>query len=103
MSAAFSATWTPSLSDVWAHIQQDVSPSFHESSRSRAFIGLTLLRLSAARRGGRSPWTRHGEEAGRAWVQQVGGMIPGMARITVRPERVAILDFETRFPSALSS
>jgi hypothetical protein len=30
-------------------------------------------------------------------------MIPGMVRITVTPEWVGILDFQTRFPSALAS
>jgi hypothetical protein len=42
-----------------------------------------------------------GEEQGRAWVNQVRGMIPGMARIAIRPEWVGILDFQSRFPSAL--
>lgn len=42
-----------------------------------------------------------GEEAGQAWVAQVGGMFPQMMRIVVRPEWVAILDFETRFPAAI--
>ena len=42
-----------------------------------------------------------GEEAGRAWVAGLAGQ--PMARVTVRPEWVGILDFETRFPSALSS
>ena len=41
-----------------------------------------------------------GEEAGRAWVAGPAGQ--PMARITVRPEWVGILDLETRFPSALS-
>jgi hypothetical protein len=41
-----------------------------------------------------------GQEAGRAWVAQLRGQ--PMARITVRPEWAAVLDFETRFPSALS-
>jgi hypothetical protein len=43
-----------------------------------------------------------GEDQGRAWVKQVSGMVSRMARITVRPEWAGILDFETRFPSALS-
>jgi PPOX class probable F420-dependent enzyme len=41
-----------------------------------------------------------GAEQGEAWVAQVRGM--PMARIRVVPEWVGILDFETRFPSALS-
>ncbi len=43
-----------------------------------------------------------GEEQGNQWVEQVRGMVTEMGRIAVRPEWVAILDFETRFPSALS-
>ena len=42
-----------------------------------------------------------GVEQGRAWVNQVGGMVPDMSRITITPEWVAFLDFQTRFPSAL--
>jgi hypothetical protein len=44
-----------------------------------------------------------GEEQGPAWVQRLRGMISQMGRITVRPEWVGIIDFETRFPSALSA
>jgi hypothetical protein len=43
-----------------------------------------------------------GEEEGRAWVKQVKATISHMARIAITPEWVAILDFETRFPSAIS-
>ncbi len=43
-----------------------------------------------------------GEEQGRAWVEQLRGMVRGMARITIHPETVRILDFQTRFPSALA-
>ena len=43
-----------------------------------------------------------GEEQGKAWVAQIGSMVQEMGRITVRPEWVGILDFEARFPSALS-
>jgi hypothetical protein len=41
-----------------------------------------------------------GDEQGAAWVQQLSGK--PMARISVRPAWVAVLDFETRFPSALA-
>ena len=41
-----------------------------------------------------------GEEAGRAWVAGLTGH--PMARISVRPDWVGVLDFETRLPSALS-
>jgi len=44
-----------------------------------------------------------GEEQGRAWVQQVSGMFPQMARISVRPEWVSLIDFEKRFPSAIEA
>jgi PPOX class probable F420-dependent enzyme len=44
-----------------------------------------------------------GEAQGRAWVEQVRKMIPAMVRITIKPEWVGILDFQSRFPSALSS
>jgi hypothetical protein len=44
-----------------------------------------------------------GPDQGRAWVQQVRAMFPTMARITVRPEWVALLDFETRFPGAIEA
>ena len=42
-----------------------------------------------------------GEEQGEAWLNQIGAMIPRMARIFITPEWVGILDFETRFPSAV--
>ena len=44
-----------------------------------------------------------GREQGQAWVGQLRGMIHSMVRITVTPEWVGILDFQTRFPSALSA
>jgi Pyridoxamine 5'-phosphate oxidase len=43
-----------------------------------------------------------GEEQGRAWVSQFPADMQ-MWRIAVRPDRVTILDFESRFPSALSA
>lgn len=45
-----------------------------------------------------------GEESAAAWFQQVGPLLPhmgGMVRIGVRPEWVGIIDFQTRFPSAI--
>jgi len=42
-----------------------------------------------------------GEEHGQTWLDQLRPIIPGMARVFVQPEWVGILDFETRFPSAL--
>jgi hypothetical protein len=44
-----------------------------------------------------------GCEQGQAWVQQLRGMISSMVRITITPEWVGLLDFQTRFPSALSA
>jgi hypothetical protein len=40
-----------------------------------------------------------GEEQGQAWVEQLRGQ--PMARVAIRPNWVGILDFQTRFPSAL--
>jgi hypothetical protein len=44
-----------------------------------------------------------GPEQGKAWINQLSSMVPGMVRITVAPEWVGLLDFQTRFPSALAS
>ncbi|GAB3078407.1 hypothetical protein GCM10027053_48400 [Intrasporangium mesophilum] len=42
-----------------------------------------------------------GDEAGRQWLATLGAMMSHMARIYVTPEWVGMLDFETRFPSAI--
>ena len=42
-----------------------------------------------------------GAEQGKAWVTQLASMIQDMVRITITPEWVGLLDFQTRFPSAL--
>ncbi len=42
-----------------------------------------------------------GPEQGRGWAQQAAALMPQMVRIAIRPEWVGILDFQTRFPSAL--
>lgn len=44
-----------------------------------------------------------GLEQGQAWVNQLRTLISSMVRITITPEWAAVLDFQTRFPSALSS
>jgi hypothetical protein len=44
-----------------------------------------------------------GREQGQAWVEKLRTLISSMVRITVTPDWVGFLDFETRFPSALSS
>ena len=43
-----------------------------------------------------------GKEQGKAWVEQVRPMMPRMVRIAITPEWVGVIDFQTRFPSALS-
>ncbi len=42
-----------------------------------------------------------GPEQGKAWVKKMGTMISSMVRVTITPEWVGLLDFQTRFPSAL--
>jgi hypothetical protein len=42
-----------------------------------------------------------GEEHGEAWLENVRAMGSQMARIAITPEWVGIIDFESRFPSAL--
>ena len=41
-------------------------------------------------------------EQAKAWVGQLRTMISAMVRITITPEWVGLLDFQTRFPSALA-
>lgn len=42
-----------------------------------------------------------GLEQGRGWVAQMNRLVTEMMRVAIRPTWAAILDFETRFPSAL--
>lgn len=42
-----------------------------------------------------------GEEGGQAWLDQLAPICPRMSRVFIKPAWVGILDFETRFPSAL--
>ena len=44
-----------------------------------------------------------GATQGQAWLSQLRTMISSMVRITITPEWVGLLDFQTRFPSALAS
>jgi hypothetical protein len=44
-----------------------------------------------------------GPEQGKAWVNQLRTLTSSMVRITIAPEWVGLLDFQTRFPSALAS
>ena len=41
-------------------------------------------------------------ELAKGWLGQLRGMVSSMVRITVTPEWVGLLDFQTRFPSALT-
>jgi hypothetical protein len=42
-----------------------------------------------------------GPEQAKGWLTQVSSMFSEMARISITPEWVGLLDFQTRFPSAL--
>ena len=42
-----------------------------------------------------------GEEQGAAWLTTLRGMTTDMARVFLTPDWVGIIDFETRFPSAV--
>ena len=42
-----------------------------------------------------------GDEAGHAWLANLALICPRMARVYISPTWVGLLDFETRFPSAL--
>lgn len=44
-----------------------------------------------------------GKEMAEGWLGQLRCMISSMVRITITPEWVGLLDFQTRFPSALAS
>jgi len=44
-----------------------------------------------------------GKEQAQAWLSQLRSMISSQVRITITPEWVGLLDFETRFPSALTA
>ena len=63
-----------------AHVEivDDVPPEFAESSRHY-----------------------FGTEQGEAWAKQVGELCRKWARISITPNWVGILDYETRLPSAL--
>src|SRR6476646_7894411 len=39
-----------------------------------------------------------GREQDEAWIRQLRKMIPSMVKITITPEWVGLLDFQTRFP-----
>ena len=43
-----------------------------------------------------------GPAMAKGWLAQLQTMVPSMVRITITPEWVGLLDFQTRFPSALA-
>ena len=43
-----------------------------------------------------------GREQGQAWVAQLSKTVSSMVRVRITPKWVGLLDFQTRFPSALS-
>jgi Pyridoxamine 5'-phosphate oxidase len=43
-----------------------------------------------------------GPKQAQSWISQLRGMVPSMVRIAITPEWVGVLDFQTRFPSALA-
>jgi len=44
-----------------------------------------------------------GQEQGRAWIQQIRGIMSTMVKVTIAPQWVGVLDFQARFPSAISA
>jgi hypothetical protein len=42
-----------------------------------------------------------GREQGQAWVSQLATMVSSMVRVSITPDWVGLLNFQTRFPSAL--
>ncbi len=42
-----------------------------------------------------------GDQAGRAWLENMRPICPQMTRVFITPEWVAILDFDQRFPQAI--
>lgn len=41
-------------------------------------------------------------ELAKGWLSQLRGMVSSMVRITITPQWAGLLDFQTRFPSALA-
>jgi hypothetical protein len=66
------------------------------TARLQAVEGIVPEYITAAER-------YFGREQGQAWIGQLRKMIPNMVKITITPEWVGLLDFQTRFPSALSA
>jgi pyridoxamine 5'-phosphate oxidase-like protein len=66
------------------------------TARLQAVEGMVPEYIAAAER-------YFGREQGEAWIGQLRTMVPHMVKITITPEWVGLLDFQTRFPSALSA
>jgi hypothetical protein len=66
------------------------------SARLQTVEGIVTEYVAAAER-------YFGREQGQAWIAHLRTLVPKMVQITVTPEWVGLLDFQTRFPSALSS
>lgn len=60
----------------------------------------TAPKVKVLQDGAKVAVTTFGDAEGAAWLENLRPLIPSMARIFVRPERVGILDFETQFPRA---
>jgi PPOX class probable F420-dependent enzyme len=78
--------------DAWPHKVLQI----RGTAKVETVDGVVPEYASAARR-------YFGEEQGQAWVEQMGKMFSQMARISVRPEWVGIMDFEKRFPNAIEA
>lgn len=66
------------------------------TARLEPFDGIVPEYIAAADR-------YFGSQQGKAWVNQLRTMISSMVRIVITPEWVGLLDFQQRFPSALSA
>lgn len=66
------------------------------TARTQPMDGIVPEYASAAER-------YFGPKQGQAWVAQLKTMISSMTRIAITPEWVGLIDFQTRFPSAISA
>ena len=72
--------------------------------RGLVCVLLTAGQTSAAAWRHRAAAERYfGQEQGQVWIQQVRGIMSTMVKVTIAPEWVGVLDFQTRFPSAISA
>ncbi len=93
------AQGAPDESKVAVSIDSDTRPyhvlQIRGTARTETVEGVSPEYEASARR-------YLGDEPARALVDQVKGTSTHMSRISVKPEWVAVIDFETRFPSAMS-